>query len=73
MGEKLKNADVTTIRRSLLSINWRQSIRYRNPNYQVEFLTNVMKNMFSKFCPHEVVACRHKDAPWITSEIKQKT
>ena len=66
-----KNADVTCIRRSLSSINWDRCIKNRNYNNQVEFLTNAISNAFSNFCPHKIIKCRHKDAPWLTSEIRQ--
>ena len=29
-------------------------------------------NIFSNFCPHKTVTCSQKDAPWMTSEIKEK-
>ena len=67
-----KNADVMNIRRSLLSVNWERCIHYRNANNQAEFLSNSIINTFHNFCPHKIVKCRHKDAPWMTSEIKQK-
>ena len=67
-----KNADVTNIKKSLLSVNWERALRYKNPNNQVEFLTNSIENIFSNFCPHRKVECRHKDAPWMTNEIKCK-
>ena len=67
-----KNADEISIRRCLLSVNWKRTTQYRNPNNQVEFLTKCIENTFFNFCPHKVVTCRHKDAPWMTSEIKQK-
>ena len=62
-----KNADVASIRRSLLSINWERCIQNRK-----EFLTSSIINIFSAFCPNRVVTCRYKDATWMTSEIKQK-
>ena len=68
-----KNADVMlSIKCSFLSVNWERSIQHRNPNNQVGFLTNCIENTFSNFCPKKVVTCHHKDAPWMTSEIKQK-
>ena len=48
------------------------NIRYKNPNNQVNFLTNCIINNFPNFCPSKIITCRYKDAPWITSEIKQK-
>ena len=57
-----KNADVVSIRRSLLSINWERCIQNRNSNSQVEFLTSSIINIFSAFCPNRVVTCRYKDA-----------
>ena len=27
---------------------------------------------FTNFCPNKIITCRYKDAPWVTSEIKQK-
>ena len=67
-----KNADKISIKRSLSSVNWERSIRHRNPNNQVEFLTNCIVNTFSNVCPSKVVTCRYKDAPWMTCEIKFK-
>ena len=67
-----KNADVTSIRRSLTSINWVRCNQHRNPNNQVEFLTDCILNSFSNFCPNRIITCRHKDAPWMTNEIKLK-
>ena len=67
-----KNADVASIRRRLLSINWERCIQNRNSNSQVEFLTSSIINIVSVFCPNSVVTCRYKDATWMTSEIKQK-
>ena len=67
-----KNADVTNIRRSLSSINWERTIKHKNVNNQVEFLTSSIENIFSNFCPHQVVECCHKHVPWITNEIKNK-
>ena len=67
-----KNADVTNIRRSLSSVNWERSIRHKNVNNQVEFLTNSIESVFSNFCPNRIIECRHKDTPWMTNEIKQK-
>ena len=60
------------IRRSLSSVNWERSILYKNPNNQVEFLTNSIANIFSNFCPPKSVTCSHKHVPWVTSEIKEK-
>ena len=40
--------------------------------YQAVFLTNSIANIFSNFCPHKTVTCSQKDAPWMTSEIKEK-
>ena len=67
-----KNADTRSIRRSLSSVNWVRCIQHRNFNNQVEFLTDSILNTFSNFCPNKTITCRHKDAPWMTSEIKQK-
>ena len=67
-----KNVDVTSIRNSLLSINWERTIRQKNVNNQVEFLTDSIENICSNYCPHRIVVCRHKDAPWMTNEIKCK-
>ena len=67
-----KNADVTSIRNRLLSINWERTIRQKNVNNQVEYLTNSIENIFSNYCPHRTVECWHKDAPWMTNEIKCK-
>ena len=67
-----ENADVTSIRNSLLSINWERTIRQKNVNNQVEFPTNNIENIFSNYCPHRTVECRHKDAPWMANEIKCK-
>ena len=66
-----KNADNISIRRGLSSVNWVRGIQHRNSNNQVEFLTNCIYNTFSNFCPHKIVKCYHKDAPWMTNEIKQ--
>ena len=55
-----------------LIVNWERTIRHRNANNQVESLTNNIENVFSNFCPNRIVECRHKDAPWMTNEIKQK-
>ena len=67
-----KNADPISIRHSLSSVNWARCILHRNPNNQAEFLSNCIKNIFSNHCPNKVVSCHHKDAPWMTSEIKNK-
>ena len=52
-----KNADSMNIRRSHSSVNW---ARY------------CIQSTFSNYCPSKVVTCRHKDAPRMTSEIKQE-
>ena len=67
-----KNADITSIKQSLSLVNWQRCIHHRNSNNQAEFLTNYIKNVFSNFCPYKTVTCHHKDAPWMTREIKQK-
>ena len=67
-----KNADSISIRHSLSSVNWARCILHRNPNNQAEFLSNCIKNTFSNHCPSKVVSCHHKDAPWMSSEIKNK-
>ena len=66
------NADECNIRKVLSSVNWERNILYKNPNNQVEFLTESIVNTFSNFCPNRVVTCRFKDKPWMTNEIKQK-
>ena len=58
----MKNADVTSIRNSHLSINWERTIQQKNVNNQFEFLTNSIENICSNYCPHRRVECRHKDA-----------
>ena len=64
--------NVTNIRRSLFSVNWKWALRQKNIYNQIAFLTNNIENAFSNFCPHRIIECRFKDAPWMTNEIKQK-
>ena len=72
MWDYYKNADSISVRHSLSSVNWARCILHRNPNNQAEFLINCIKNVFCNHCPSKVVTCHHKDAPWMTSEIKNK-
>ena len=37
----------------------------------MEFLTNCILNVFKNFVPNRVITVKEKDAPWMTSEIKQ--
>ena len=67
-----KNADVGTMRKCLFAINWERNIGHKNPNNQVEFLTESLLNTFSNFCPNKTVIRRFKDKPLMTNEIKQK-
>ena len=67
-----KNADIGNIRKSLFTINWERNIFHKNPNNQVEFLTESILNTLSNFCPNKIVIRRFKDKPWMTNEIKQK-
>ena len=67
-----KNADAGSIRKCLFEINWGRNIFHKNPNNQVEFLTDSILNTFSNICPNKTVIRRFKDKPWMTNEIKQK-
>ena len=53
------------IRQSLLSVNWDRNISNKNPNNQVNFITNCIIKSFTNIC-------RYINMPWITSENKQK-
>ena len=67
-----KNANVMNIMRSLSSVNWERRFQPSNANNQVGFMSNCIVNTFHNFCPHKIVKCRYKDAPWMTCEVKQK-
>ena len=50
-----KSADVGNIRKSLFTINRERNIFHKNPNNQVEFLTESILNTFSNFSPHKML------------------
>ena len=60
------------LQKCLFEINWERNIFHKNPNNQVEFLTESILNTFSNFCPKKTVIRRFKDKPWMTNEIEQK-
>ena len=61
-----------SIRLILSSVNWERNILHRNPNNQVDFLTNYIENAFLIFAIHKIVRCRHHNSPWMSSAKKQK-
>ena len=38
-------------RHGVSRVKWERNIRQRNPNNEVEFLTNCIENMFANYCP----------------------
>ena len=67
-----KNANKQEIQKALNSINWNRTILHKNPENQVEFLSNAILNIFSNLCPNRTITCQFKDKPWMTGEIKKK-
>ena len=62
-------ANITNIRKSLSQINWVNDLRDLNINYEVDYLTKCITNLFTNFVPNKIITCKDKDPTWITEEI----
>ena len=52
------------------NFNWVNALNNKSVNYQVSFLSDCLINTFTNFVPNKTIICRDKDAPWMTSKIK---
>ena len=64
-------ADIIRTMKSIEMFRWQEHLdNITCPNEQVEFLNEVLLNIYSNFIPNEVKTIRPHQAPWITKSVK---
>ena len=64
-------ADPILIRRAIDMVDWDNFFEGLDVNGKVSLLTETLTNIFSNFVPNKVISIRHKDAVWMTAEVKR--
>ena len=62
--------DVTKIKKCLYDIDLNMKFLGLSVNHKVNFLTRNILNILSNYCPHKYITVSDKDAPWMTTDIK---
>ena len=65
-------ANVGSIRKSLNSVVWGFVLSNKNVNQQVQYLNEILMNIFYNYMPNEWITIDDKDPPWMNDEIKNK-
>ena len=65
-----KVVDVSSIRESLMNIDWCFEFGDLEPNLMVEKFTEIILSIIAVNVPNRVITINEKDPPWITKEVK---
>ena len=65
-----KVADVSSIRESLMSIDWDFEFGDLEPNLMVDKFTEIILNIIAENVPNRVITVNEKDSQWITKEVR---
>ena len=65
-----KVADVSSIRESLMNIDWYFEFGDLEPNLMVDKFTEIILSIIADNVPNRVITVNEKDPPWITKEVK---
>ena len=65
-----KVADVSSIRESLMNIDWYFELGDLEPDLMVEKFTEIILSIIAENVPDRVITINEKDPPWITKEVK---
>ena len=65
-----KKADIDSIRRELVKINWQQLFVHLNVNEMSLLFTDVFLDVIGRYVPNQIVTFNEKDAPWVTPRVK---
>ena len=65
-----KVADVSSIRESLMNIDWYFELGDLKPNLTVDKFIEIILSIIADSVPNRVLTVNEKDPPWITKEVK---
>ena len=67
-----KKANVDGTRKSLDSVTWGFVLSDKNVHEQVQYLNEILMNVFYNYIPNKWITIDDKDPPWMNDEIKNK-
>ena len=67
---KYDQADVPSIRNSIISVNWGDLFAGRGIDDMVSILTEKLLRIMSDNIPNKIITINDKDAPWVTPDVK---
>ena len=68
-----KRANESVISATLNKVDSKFLFSNKSVKQQVIIFSRTVMNVFSNFVPNKSVAFNHRDPPWMTSDIKDKT
>ena len=67
-----KKANITSIRKPILTLNWEFSFFNKRVHEQVSIFNNTLMNIFSNYISSKFVTIDDKDPPWMTERTRNK-
>ena len=65
-------ANKDAILSALQNVDWHRLLAKKTVHQQVNFLNDIILNIFTNFVPNKVITCDDRDPPWINDNIKNK-